>query len=433
MTSLRRSCVRGVCLLLLGLALLAGWPAHADDKWYELYQSALKAIAGHKWGEAEKKLKGALETGPPSGRQVRMYGVRFIDYLPEYQLGIVYFNQQRYADALEQLAKVQASGLVTKADAEFPTLTDMSELCRIRTAGKPGDGQKESETLVRYARDLMGRNSLDEARRALDSAAAKTPGSAEVAAARDELARLQTEARVRAEERNRAEAARRADDDRFLEAAEKAVESGRYAEARSLLAKISVAGVAEPRAKRVSAEADLLQGIADVTALVARGDLDGAEQQRQRLASAHPGDLRLTDLAARIELGRRPVSPPEPSRGGETTNTIREREAFEAFYSGDYRSAATRFEALAATARSGRERNFAYAACSWAGAGLLDGSDDARKQLDRARALLAQAGSAGARLISRDRLISPGIVRVLKTDDPALRANMAATPQAPAN
>jgi len=181
------------------LALLLALPGvlRAEDKWYELYQGALKSISSRKWSDAEKKLKAAMASGPTPGRQVRMYGVRFIDYLPEYHLGLVYFNQQRYADALEQFAKAQASGQVSKGDPEFASMTDMLELCRIRTAGKQPDGQKASEELVRFARDLMGRGSLEEARRALDAAAAKNPGGADVAAAREELVRLETEKRLR--------------------------------------------------------------------------------------------------------------------------------------------------------------------------------------------------------------------------------------------
>jgi len=192
------------------LALLLALPGvlRAEDKWYELYQGALKSISSRKWSDAEKKLKAAMASGPTPGRQVRMYGVRFIDYLPEYHLGLVYFNQQRYADALEQFAKAQASGQVSKGDPEFASMTDMLELCRIRTAGKQPDGQKGSEDLLRFARELMGRGSLEEARRALDASAVKNPGGADVTAAREELVRLETEKRLRVAQENAAEAAR---------------------------------------------------------------------------------------------------------------------------------------------------------------------------------------------------------------------------------
>lgn len=196
--------------LAWGLALLLALPSvlRAEDKWYELYQSALKSISSRKWADAEKKLKTAMASGPTPGRQVRMYGTRFIDYLPEYQLGLVHFNQQRYADALEQFAKAQASGQVSKGDPEFASMVDMLELCRIRTAGKQPDGQKASEELLRFARDLMSRGSLEDARRALDAAAAKNPGGADVAAAREELVRLETEKRLRVAQESASEAAR---------------------------------------------------------------------------------------------------------------------------------------------------------------------------------------------------------------------------------
>jgi tetratricopeptide (TPR) repeat protein len=189
-------------MILAGFAC-AGRVA-AEDPWYDLYQSALKSISSRKWVEAERKLKAAMASGPPSGRQVRMYGVRLIDYLPEYHLGRVYFSEQRYADALEQFAKVQASGLVTKNDAEFQPLTDMVELCRLRTAPSLADGQGEAAALVRFAKELMGRGSLEDARRALDGAAAKDAGSKEVAAAREQLVRLETEQRLGAEQERRA-------------------------------------------------------------------------------------------------------------------------------------------------------------------------------------------------------------------------------------
>jgi TolA-binding protein len=278
-----------------------------------------------------------MAIGPPPGRQVRMYGVRFIDYLPEYNLGLVHFNQQRYADALEQFAKAQASGQIGKGDPEFATMSDMVELCRIRTAGRQPDGQKESEALLRFARELMGRGNLAEARRALDSAAAKNPGGADVASAREELVRLETEKRIRDEQERRELAARQA-----------------------------------------------------------------AEDNRR------------PEPVGRATPTAPPPSPP-PSAAPERTaaDTSQQRAAFEAFYSGEYRAAAARFESLADKARRPqKERFLAYAACSRAGAALLRGGDGVG-DLERARKLYADAGAAAARLIARDGLVSPRIVRAL--------------------
>jgi TolA-binding protein len=332
--------------LSCALALMLAFPTalRAEDKWYEVYQGALKSISSRKWADAEKKLKGAMAIGPTPGRHVRMYGTRFIDYLPEYHLGLVHFNQQRYADALEQFAKVQASGQVSKADPEFATMADMLELCRIRTAGQKPDGQKESEALLRFARELMGRGSLADARRALDSAATKNPGGADVASAREELVRLETEKRMRDEQER----------------------------------------VQEVATKQAAEEA--------------------SRREQLRVEPEGRGSPATTA----------PTSPPSVAPDRATTaDASRQRAAFEAFYSGEYRAAAERFESLAEGARRPqRERFLAYSACSRAGAALLRGGD-ARNDLERARKLYADAGAAASRLIARDGLVSPRIVRTL--------------------
>jgi tetratricopeptide (TPR) repeat protein len=329
--------------LAWALALLLALPGvlRAEDKWYELYQGALKSISSRKWSDAEKKLKAAMASGPTPGRQVRMYGVRFIDYLPEYHLGLVYFNQQRYADALEQFAKAQASGQVSKGDPEFASMTDMLELCRIRTAGKQPDSQKGSEDLLRFARELMGRGSLEEARRALDAAAAKNPGGADVAAAREELVRLETEKRLRV-------------------AQEKAAEEARLAAAKE------------------------------------------ARSSPPPAASPSPGTIKVAPSPAAS-------SRPEPA----TADSVRERAAFEAFYSGEYAAAAERFAGLAERSRRvERDRFLAYAACSRAGAALLRGPAGG-SDLERARKLFADAGTTAGRLVAQDGFVSPRIIRAL--------------------
>ncbi len=207
---------RAVALLVVLATGAASHPPalRAEDPWYELYQNALKSIQSRKWSEAEKRLKAAMLSGPRPGRQVRMYGVRSIDYLPEYQLGLVYFNQRNYPDALEQLTKVQASGLVAQADPEFEPLKDMLQLCRIRlgqtapvTAATPTPPPTPVPTappaedrgdagMVGIARDFMKQGRLAEARRIVDSALERYPQSAAVLQAALELAKLEDRARV---------------------------------------------------------------------------------------------------------------------------------------------------------------------------------------------------------------------------------------------
>ncbi len=90
--------------------------AEAAELWYEQYDSGLKAVAASDWSAAETRLKAAMQLQPKQGKQVRAYGTRFIRYIPAYYLGVVYFNQGRSADALNQFQNISNSGLIEKGD-----------------------------------------------------------------------------------------------------------------------------------------------------------------------------------------------------------------------------------------------------------------------------------------------------------------------------
>jgi hypothetical protein len=103
-------------------------------------------------------------------------------------------------------------------------------------------------------------------------------------------------------------------------------------------------------------------------------------------------------------------SRPEPATAADSA---RERAAFEAFYSGDYPAAAEQFGGLAERSRRiERNRFLAYAACSRAGAALLRGPAGG-SDLESARKLFADAGTAAARLVAQDGFVSPRIIRAL--------------------
>jgi tetratricopeptide (TPR) repeat protein len=407
---------RAFVATLLGVALgtgLVGFApgVRAEDPWYELYQDALKSISSRKWAEAERRLKAAMSSGPAPGRQVRMYGVRSIDYLPEYQLGLVYFNQKRYADALEQFARVQTSGIVGKNDPEFQPLTDMLELCRIRTAPARAEDQREAELLVRLARDMMTRGSLEEARRALESARTQHPQSTDVVTALMDLTRLETEERLRTEQqRASAEQARKTEQDRALEGVRRSIEAGAFGEARAQLARLPAS---DPRVKEAAGEIAFREGLSEARQLAAAGRWSDAEARRRRLETSRPGSPELRTLAALIERGRAgsispTPTPPPPSRHDAAAT----RTAYEAFYSGRYESAATAFAALAGEARSGKGRLLLYEACSRAAWALLRGQEGA-SELARARALYGEAGADAGRWLATDKLVSPAVRRAL--------------------
>jgi len=72
---------------VLALALLAAAPAHADFK--RSYAKGLDAAAGEKWDEVEARMKEALAEESRPQANVKLYGMRFETYVPQYYLGLV--------------------------------------------------------------------------------------------------------------------------------------------------------------------------------------------------------------------------------------------------------------------------------------------------------------------------------------------------------
>jgi TolA-binding protein len=318
---MRRPCATSIVALTVAILLAGRSPSPAAEPWYDEYQGALKAISNRRWKDAETRLLAALRSGPNPGRRVRTYGVRFIDYLPEYQLGIVYFNEQRYADALEQFAKVQASGVLANGDTEYQAMAEMIASCRLRTASSVPDASRDAAALVGFARDLVAKGSLKEARQALDAARAKDPRVAGLEALNADLGRRESELEARESQAKLDEAARAQRD------------------------RVPAAAAADPRANAVQASAVVRQTPAKPPA-----------QPSPLPSPVSDRDLQ-GDYAA----------------------------AFEAFYAGRYAAAAPLFSHLAGAAAANRPALLLYAACSHAGSALLQQPVDAAELTEAKR------------------------------------------------
>lgn len=358
---------------LLLTATLGPTPGLADETWYQAYDSALKAIAARQWVVAETKLKAAIRTGPRPGRNVRIYGVRFIDYLPGYYLGIACFNQQKYKEALEELQRVEASGLVSKRDPEFPQMTEMIEKASTQLAAKPSvappspvaaettrpsESQKEAETLVRFARDLVDQGHVDEARKALEGARTKDPANPSLAALGEAIARQAAERKAKAEQ--------------DLTGQQQRAASVEFAEA-----------------------------LGELSTLAAKGSWGPARQKAADLSSRNSRDPELMRLKALIDKHFAEAEPVEL-----------EKTALRAFYSGKYETAAETLEPLA-RGKGRTARTLFYLACSNAAMGFFKGKEG-EALLARAREQFAEARRLDPRLVIDRSLISPRIARIFE-------------------
>lgn len=410
MAALNRARTAG--LLLLAATVFSPTVCSADP-WYESYAGALKAISSRNWATAEAKLKAAIKDGPAPGRGVKTYGVRFTDYVPGFYLGVVYFNQQRYGEALEELLKVQTTSLVKKGDPEYQQMLDMVELASLRVAAgrKPNEGQKEAETLIRFARDLLAQDSLDEARKAYESAKQKDPANSGLSALGEAIAKKESERKTRADEEvKKRDAARRAELDGLVETGRQLLAGRRYRELRDAVARGRSTGLNDPRLDEFLASADFAEGLAELSGLVTRKEWDAAKQKAAVLASRNASDLELQRLRSLIE--KQPAT--EATTKATAGSGLHELEgkALRAFYSGRYQAAADILSELAAG--NGRSaRVLFYLACSNSALGLLSGKDG-ETLVAKARQQFAEARKLDPAFTPAGRLVSPRIIAALQ-------------------
>ncbi|UCF94038.1 MAG: hypothetical protein JSW39_07735 [Desulfobacterales bacterium] len=89
-----------------------------QGRWYHFYERGLSFADGHCWEEAASDFKEALKQRDDGDRRrARTYGMHFVDYFPHRELGITFFHQKRYTDAIREL-EASLSATVT-AKAEF--------------------------------------------------------------------------------------------------------------------------------------------------------------------------------------------------------------------------------------------------------------------------------------------------------------------------
>jgi tetratricopeptide (TPR) repeat protein len=85
--------------------------------WDDYYLRGISYSEGAYWEDAAADFAAALQKRGEDQRRARTYGMHFIDYFPNRELGIAYFNMKRYRDAIDALEASLAR--VESARAKF--------------------------------------------------------------------------------------------------------------------------------------------------------------------------------------------------------------------------------------------------------------------------------------------------------------------------
>jgi tetratricopeptide (TPR) repeat protein len=92
----------------------ASTPAAGVDSqpWYEQYRKAVADSELENWEGVVAKIEEALKTNTKSERSVRTYGMWHASYIPYYYLGLAQYHLGRKTEAMKNLEKEEAAGVV---------------------------------------------------------------------------------------------------------------------------------------------------------------------------------------------------------------------------------------------------------------------------------------------------------------------------------
>jgi hypothetical protein len=84
------------------LALAVAMHAQAQGNFRESYARGKEAAANSRWPEVEARMREAIAAEPTPQARVRIYGMRFEPYVPQYFLGLAAYRQGNCAEAQRQ-------------------------------------------------------------------------------------------------------------------------------------------------------------------------------------------------------------------------------------------------------------------------------------------------------------------------------------------
>ncbi len=120
------------------------------EKWYESYDRALELIEDGNYGSAVSILNRLIISEPEPDENKRTYGTNFIEYYPYYYMGLCYYQQKNYSQAVTWLSMSKQKGAVSENDELYGRLHVMlSEAqSKAKATGGPTTTQTQTGTIT---------------------------------------------------------------------------------------------------------------------------------------------------------------------------------------------------------------------------------------------------------------------------------------------
>lgn len=111
-----------MCLLVaVSLFSVAGF---AESPWYVPYERALEAQNRGRWSESIEFLRAALRAKARPQGKAKTYGLRFVNYIPHYYLGVAYYHLGDTANAVKNFELAEGFGSIREVEPEYTDMKD---------------------------------------------------------------------------------------------------------------------------------------------------------------------------------------------------------------------------------------------------------------------------------------------------------------------
>ena len=124
-----------MALVVVALAGLAGLRVHAQDFFYEAYDSGIREFKQGNLENARRLFERALKLDPKQSRRRLFYGRRFEEYLPEYYLALISVREKQPERARVYLQDLERQGLLKPGDTQYATLTSAINATTVVASG----------------------------------------------------------------------------------------------------------------------------------------------------------------------------------------------------------------------------------------------------------------------------------------------------------
>jgi hypothetical protein len=109
------------CLAILVFHSIGSSPP-SGGPWYALYERALNAQDEKDWKSTTQLLREAIQAKPDPALKAKTYGLRFVNYVPYFYLGVAQYHLGNKAEALKQFAISEQHGVIKGAPEEYFSL-----------------------------------------------------------------------------------------------------------------------------------------------------------------------------------------------------------------------------------------------------------------------------------------------------------------------